>query len=323
MKKSLFREEVLKTNSENVFGAVLLTQSTTFNLLIGATVVITIVCLAFVYFGEFKEFHQAKGILESEDTLQLKTNLDGTIHYAVKAGQSVKSGDLIAQIKPSSSLSIISDSDFTNFNQELTFLQDNRLLTIERIAIQKKKIELEIDEEKKINSELEINQQKQLLLKLDFDIGILNNKIRQLENQINRIQGATNINATTSGLIENLQYLDGDEVKAGQSLAYIFPQESKLQAKIEAPSNLLRKLAIGQTALIKVENYPYQKFGTVTGRISDISINRNNNNIVVMLTLQNQYLQRDSMRFLLKPNMKINVDLDLGAKKIIDWFTRI
>src|SRR5690606_155113 len=53
----------------------------------------------------------------------------------------------------------------------------------------------------------------------------------------------------------------------------IFPLEvSSLMGKLILPSQNAGKVAIGQKVLLKLDNYPYQQYGMLVGRVQNISV---------------------------------------------------
>jgi HlyD family secretion protein len=58
---------------------------------------------------------------------------------------------------------------------------------------------------------------------------------------------------------------------AGQELLYIQPAQSQLYAEVMAGERGVGKIRVGQRVLIKVESYPADEFGYVTGNIQEIA----------------------------------------------------
>jgi len=78
-------------------------------------------------------------------------------------------------------------------------------------------------------------------------------------------------------------------VNVGDHLMSIFPNnKSELVGKMSVPSFNSGKIKSGQQVLIKLDNYPYQQFGTMNGLITDISISPDNEgNYLIYTSLPN------------------------------------
>jgi len=63
----------------------------------------------------------------------------------------------------------------------------------------------------------------------------------------------------------------GEAVSAGQTLAEIAPGDAPLVFEAQVPSSDIGRVRVGQAAIIKVDAYPHQEFGTVSGRVLTVS----------------------------------------------------
>jgi multidrug resistance efflux pump len=68
---------------------------------------------------------------------------------------------------------------------------------------------------------------------------------------------------------ENQFILQGGEIFS------IISQDDKPFGELVLPSSGAGKVKVGQEVMIKLENYPYQEFGTIKGRVNDISLTTN------------------------------------------------
>lgn len=60
-------------------------------------------------------------------------------------------------------------------------------------------------------------------------------------------------------------------VQMGQELFSIIPSKNKMQGEVLIPAYGVGKVKIGQIANVKIENYPYDEYGLIKGRVQSIS----------------------------------------------------
>lgn len=63
----------------------------------------------------------------------------------------------------------------------------------------------------------------------------------------------------------------GETLAAGQTVAEIAPGDAPLVFEAQVPSSDIGRVGVGQAAIIKVDAYPHQEFGTVSGRVLSVS----------------------------------------------------
>lgn len=60
-------------------------------------------------------------------------------------------------------------------------------------------------------------------------------------------------------------------VQNGQELFSIIPSKNKMVGEVMIPSYGVGKIKVGQTANVKIENYPYDEYGLMKGKVQSIS----------------------------------------------------
>lgn len=73
--------------------------------------------------------------------------------------------------------------------------------------------------------------------------------------------------APVTGVATAITGQPGQSVAASASLATIIPQEAGLEAHLLAPSKAIGFVETGQTVLLRINAFPYQKFGQVRGTV--------------------------------------------------------
>ncbi len=96
----------------------------------------------------------------------------------------------------------------------------------------------------------------------------LTEQVRQAENR----EQAQSLYAPSAGVIEQLAvHTIGDVIPTGQQVMVIVPQEKRLEVRAVMPNRHHGKVKIGQTVRVKVEAFPFTRYGTLAGTISHIA----------------------------------------------------
>lgn len=76
-------------------------------------------------------------------------------------------------------------------------------------------------------------------------------------------------------------------INAGETVFSILPLDtSKLVGKLVVPSQNAGKISIGQKVLVKLDNFPYQQYGMLVGKVENISVSPDSNgNYFVYISL--------------------------------------
>ena len=78
------------------------------------------------------------------------------------------------------------------------------------------------------------------------------------------------------GKLQFLKFWTNDQfIQAGEPVFTIVPVKSKIVGQMTLPAFGAGKVKPGQEVIIKLEDYPYTEYGTVTGKISSISLTTN------------------------------------------------
>lgn len=78
--------------------------------------------------------------------------------------------------------------------------------------------------------------------------------------------------APVSGELEFLGFWrENGFVQNGQELFSIIPLKNKMVGEVMIPSYGVGKVKVGQTANVKIENYPYDEYGLIKGKVQSIS----------------------------------------------------
>lgn len=143
--------------------------------------------------------------------------------------------------------------------------------------------------------------------------------------------------APCDGIVTSLTISDGQSAGIGIPLVSIIPSNSQLQANLYAPSRALGFLQSGQLVKIKLDAFPYQKFGLTEGRVVSISespvrpseispgtrlgINAEVGEpmYTVKIQLEKQFIEAYGKRQRLRPGMQLNAEIQLDTRALYEW----
>ncbi len=77
--------------------------------------------------------------------------------------------------------------------------------------------------------------------------------------------------APTGGRIAALPVASGQPVAVGATLAVMTPNDSRLEAELLAPSRAIGFIREGQEVRLQLQAFPYQRFGTLVGKVKTVS----------------------------------------------------
>jgi membrane fusion protein len=141
------------------------------------------------------------------------------------------------------------------------------------------------------------------------------------------------IKAPADGVIGALLILPGQSVRAGQVVANLVPDGSRLEAHVFAPSRAVGFLAEGHQVRLRYPAFPFQKFGHQSGRILRISRNAltpaeldglglsTTQDVMyrVIVELDSEYVRAYGRDEPLRPGMVLEGDVLLERRKLYEW----
>ncbi|HCQ9044736.1 TPA: HlyD family efflux transporter periplasmic adaptor subunit, partial [Escherichia coli] len=107
----------------------------------------------------------------------------------------------------------------------------------------------------------QLNQTKETINQLNHDF----EKIKEREQ-------ALNIKSPVDGVVQQVTtFTEGGVVTTAQSLMVIVPENEKLSAKIMIANKDIGFIRVGQPVIIKIEAFPYTKYGYIHGKVKTVS----------------------------------------------------
>ncbi|MDA9701543.1 HlyD family secretion protein, partial [Prochlorococcus sp. AH-736-L23] len=140
----------------------------------------------------------------------------------------------------------------------------------------------------------------------------------------------SNITSPLDGnVFELIPKNSGYYTNAGDTLMKIVP-DGELEAKIFVKNSDIGFVKEGMQAEIRVDAYPFSRFGSLSGRVINIGdevLPADNLNpqsrFPVYLNIDSQFLTRENNKYLIKAGQSINVNLIVKERPVITIFSDI
>jgi len=128
--------------------------------------------------------------------------------------------------------------------------------------------------------------------------------------------------APINGKIDFLNFIkNNDYVQSGQELFKIVPNNNQIIGQLNLPENGSGKVKIGQNVIIKLNNYPYNEYGSVKGKVKRISLVTNQQTLSDNQNKINSYLVDVDLPFGLKTNYGVELNFHAEAKGTAEIIT--
>jgi len=119
------------------------------------------------------------------------------------------------------------------------------------------------------------------------------------------------------GVLEYLKFWNNDEyIQSGEQAFTIVPARNEMIGQVSLPSVGAGKVKVGQEVIIKLDNYPFQEYGSVKGKVKSVSMTTNT--IEVNQTKIDAYLIEVSLPQELTTNYGSKLDFKYELKGTAD-----
>ncbi|UWY26422.1 HlyD family secretion protein [Flavobacterium sp. TR2] len=124
------------------------------------------------------------------------------------------------------------------------------------------------------------------------------------------------------GKVDFLNFIKtNDYIQSGQELFKIMPDNNELIGQVNLPENGAGKVKIGQGVIIKLNNYPYNEYGSIKGKVKRISLVTNQQALSDNQNKINSYLVDVTLPFGLKTNYGVELNFHAESKGTAEIIT--
>jgi len=140
--------------------------------------------------------------------------------------------------------------------------------------------------------------------------------------QKNRFERLT---ASVDGTIQQLDvHTIGGVVEAAKPLMTLVPSSGGLEVEARILNKDVGFVHVGQESAVKLEAFPFTRYGMVPGRVRSISRDAVQDKelglvYVATVTLDRTYIEADGRRVALSPGLAATVDIRTGTRRIISY----
>ena len=154
--------------------------------------------------------------------------------------------------------------------------------------------------------------------------------MQTLRTELSRTQlllGNSIVKAPVSGTVFELSAKDNQIATLGETLMEIIPNNAA-KAQVFVSNRDIGFVRLGQKTRVRIDAYPFTKFGDVKGSIASIGADvlepdetNNTYRFPVTITLSSTVLKSRGLDLPLKPGMSVQANLKLREKRLISLLT--
>ena len=133
------------------------------------------------------------------------------------------------------------------------------------------------------------------------------------------------LTAPVSGTVQQLAlHTEGGVVTEAQALMVIVPDAASVSAEVTLENKDIGFVAPGQDVAIKLETFPFTRYGTVKATVDKVTqdaVNDEKRGAVfpATLKLQQTHIDVDGKRIKLAPGMNITAEIKTGKRRVIEY----
>ncbi|RKE23928.1 membrane fusion protein [Paraburkholderia sp. BL23I1N1] len=169
-------------------------------------------------------------------------------------------------------------------------------------------------------------------------LGTIQRQMLQVDGELadNESNREITIPAQIAGTVTALLARPGQSVNGSTPLMSLLPQGGRLDVKLFAPSKAVGFVKVGAPVELRYEAFPYQKFGTYAGKVTQIARtalspaqlqaatetddpNRSENLYQITVALDSQTINAYGEAVPLQDGMRVDADVVLDTRKLYEW----
>jgi len=183
----------------------------------------------------------------------------------------------------------------------------------------------------------EAEYRQQLQAERTETLTLLDKLKQELEKQEHRHE-LLELKAPQVGIIKDLAtHTPGTVVQPGTVLMTVIPDQETLKAEVWVSNQDIGFVHANQLAQVKLAAYPFQKYGMLQGRVSQVSADAQENTSSPMagqtgrendpqnlryrtlIALDQQFLQGTDQTYKLTPGMQVATEIHLGKRTVLEY----
>ncbi len=241
----------------------------------------------------------AGAVTPKEDLVVVQAADSGVVEsIRVQDGDSIKQGELLIELEKDTSLwnleelkyqkelletqkeiyeKLYADEDINEINPEAYgefSLVVSGMIEEQKLYLSQEKeykLQVRLSEEKELAQATLQSYQTRRKMEILQNISNLNVQLEEGNNRLKQAQESLEhkcITAPETGTLSQLQVNHpGEVISASKTIGYIIPEDAVMVFQCYIKNSDIAQIELGQTVDIKLEAYPYSKYGTIRGEI--------------------------------------------------------
>ena len=154
-------------------------------------------------------------------------------------------------------------------------------------------------------------------------------RARSLSKEITKANtraGAQHLTAPIDGVVQQLaMHTVGGVVTPAQQLMVVAPEDGQLEVEAILENKDIGFIYENQDAEVKIDAFPYTRYGTVDGKVTSLSrdavqIDKVGLVYTAKVSLSRSTIQVDGKEIRLTPGMSVAVEIKTGKRRLIEYF---
>ncbi len=160
--------------------------------------------------------------------------------------------------------------------------------------------------------------------KVSGELAELDKNLMKFQDRVNRLE----ITAPVSGVVKGLAVNTIQSViKPGETIMEIVPAGDVLIVESRVATSDIGHVSIGQPAEVKINSYDPHRFGTVMGKVEQISAStfldeQHNPYFQAKIALDKDYVGNLTNKYRIIPGMTVQADIKTGEKSVLDYLLK-
>ncbi|EMK7255348.1 alpha-hemolysin T1SS ABC transporter subunit HlyD, partial [Escherichia coli] len=153
------------------------------------------------------------------------------------------------------------------------------------------------------------------------NIGLLTLELAKNEER----QQASVIRAPVSGKVQQLKvHTEGGVVTTAETLMVIVPEDDTLEVTALVQNKDIGFINVGQNAIIKVEAFPYTRYGYLVGKVKNINLDAIEDQRLglvfnVIISIEENGLSTGNKNISLSSGMAVTAEIKTGMRSVISY----
>ncbi len=215
---------------------------------------------------------------------------------------------------------LIARLTFLEQEEELTNLQEQRNVQVKKMAETEANIEFLKKELRQYLAEFDKNLMQELTDNRE-KLASYQQELIKYEEALKR----TVVKAPLSGYVQQLVYhTKGGVVETAKPIMNLVPEDYKLEADVMILNKDIGFVRPEQDVEIKIDSFPFTKYGTIKGKVRNISGDAVQDEKLGLvfpsrLTLLDNKILADGQVVQLKPGMSVTAEIKTGKRRVIEY----